>query len=71
MIAQHADGGAFQIAETFAFRGKTDEAFEWLARAKAQRDTGMGLLKSEVLLRALHQDPRWKPLLASVNLPLE
>jgi hypothetical protein len=31
----------------------------------------MGLLKSEVLLRALHQDPRWKPLLASVNLPLE
>ncbi len=70
-IAQGATSAAFQIAEVFAWRGENDKAFEWLARARTQRDTGIGLLRSEVLLRGLHGDRRWKALLASVNLPVE
>ena len=70
LIAEDAAGAAFQISEVYAWRGENDKAFEWLLRARAQRDTGIGLLKSSAFLRGLHGDPRWNTLLASVNLPV-
>ena len=69
MIAKYAEGGAFQIAEVYAWRSEKDRAFEWLERARAQHDAGITFLKVDPTLRGLRGDPRWRPLLKSVNLP--
>jgi TolB-like protein/predicted Zn-dependent protease len=68
-IKDHGDTMAFQIAETFAFRGRVDEAFEWLDRAFAQRDGGMADIKNNPLLRPLLRDARYAKLLNRMRLP--
>ena len=71
MIAKYAEGGAYQIAEVYAWRGEKDHAFEWLERARAQHDGGLIYLKVDPALRALRGDSRWRPLLKAVNLPTD
>jgi TolB-like protein/DNA-binding winged helix-turn-helix (wHTH) protein/Flp pilus assembly protein TadD len=63
LIATHQNDAAFQIAEVYAFRGETDQAFAWLDRAYRQRDSGMPEMKS------LLQDPRRAELLQKMRLP--
>src|SRR5260370_17879552 len=41
LIARHGHDGAFQIAETYAWFGQPDKAFEWLDRAYGQRAAGL------------------------------
>jgi tetratricopeptide (TPR) repeat protein len=67
---RYAEGGAFQIAEACAARGERDAAFAWLDKAYEQRDGGMVEMKSEPLLRSLHEDPRWGDLLMRMGLPV-
>ena len=64
----HADG-AYQIAEVYAFRNQSDEAFEWLDRAYAQRDGGLIETKVDPLLKSLHSDPRYAAFLKKLNFP--
>ena len=64
----HADG-AYQIAQVYAFRNQSDEAFEWLERAYAQRDNSLVVTKVEPLLKSLHNDPRFAAFLKKLNLP--
>jgi TolB-like protein/DNA-binding winged helix-turn-helix (wHTH) protein len=61
--------GAYQIAEVYAFRSQSDEAFEWLDRAYAQRDSGLIVTKVDPLLKSLHKDPRYAAFLKKLNLP--
>jgi tetratricopeptide (TPR) repeat protein len=68
MVKYHASN-AFEIAEVYAFRNQTDEAFEWLERAYAQRDPSMVATKMDPLLKSLHNDPRFAALLKKLNLP--
>jgi tetratricopeptide (TPR) repeat protein len=68
LIERFADGSAFQIEEAYAARGEADEAFGWLARAYAQRDPGITVVKVSWPLRSLHADPRWVPLLEKLGL---
>jgi len=68
MMKYHASN-AFEIATIYAFRNQTDEAFEWLDRAYAQRDPSMMTTKVEPLLKSLHNDPRFAALLKKLNLP--
>ncbi|MDD5332781.1 MAG: winged helix-turn-helix domain-containing protein [Rhodoferax sp.] len=68
LIAKYAKDAAFQIAQAHAYRGESDPAFEWLERAYRQRDAGMASMKIDVLLKNLHGDPRWQPLLNRVGL---
>ena len=42
LIESSADTAAYQIAEVYAYRGEKDRAFEWLERARRQRDSGLG-----------------------------
>ena len=70
-IARWGDTGAFQIAESFAWRGEKDRAFEWLERAYRQRDGGLATVKVDLLLRSLRGDPRYATLLVKMNLPLD
>jgi TolB-like protein/DNA-binding winged helix-turn-helix (wHTH) protein/Tfp pilus assembly protein PilF len=69
LIAKYHASNAFEIAEVYAFRNQTDEAFEWLDRAYAQRDPSMMSTKMDPLLNSLHNDPRFAALLRKLNLP--
>jgi hypothetical protein len=45
-----------------------DQAFAWLETGYRQRDSGMGLMKCDPLLKNLHADARWLPFLRKMNL---
>ena len=68
LIKSSADGAAFQIAEVYAYRGEKDRAFEWLERARRQRDSGLVGLQVDPFLANLHEDPRWNAFLHKMGL---
>ncbi len=59
LIKNDAETAAYQIAEVYAYRGEKDRAFEWLERARRQRDPGLTGLHKDPLLTNLQDDPRW------------
>jgi adenylate cyclase len=63
-----ADTAAYQIAEVYAYRGDKDRAFEWLERARRQRDAGLGGMRRDPLLANLKVDPRWNAFLHTMGL---
>jgi TolB-like protein/class 3 adenylate cyclase/Flp pilus assembly protein TadD len=63
-----ADTAAYQIAEAHAYRGEKDQAFEWLERARRQRDAGLVGMRRDPLLKNLVGDPRWSAFLREVGL---
>ena len=63
-----ADTAAYHIAEVYAYRGDKDRAFEWLERARRQRDGGLGFLRSDPFLANLQEDPRWNAFLHTMGL---
>jgi TolB-like protein/tetratricopeptide (TPR) repeat protein len=67
LIEKYADCATFQIAEACALRGEADEAFKWLDRAYALKDSGLSDLKASPRLRSLHEDSRWPPLLEKLG----
>jgi tetratricopeptide (TPR) repeat protein len=69
LLTKYHASNAFEIATIYAFRNQTDEAFEWLDRAYAQRDPSLMSTKVEPLLKNLHSDPRFAALLKKLNLP--
>jgi TolB-like protein/class 3 adenylate cyclase len=68
LVDKDADTAAYQIAQIHAYRGETDRAFDWLERAYAQRDSGLVNTATDPLLRSLHGDARWQPLVRKVGL---
>jgi TolB-like protein/DNA-binding winged helix-turn-helix (wHTH) protein/Tfp pilus assembly protein PilF len=70
LIAKHHTDSAFQIAQEYAFRGESDKSFEWLERAYQQRDPGLTTIKTDPLLKYLHQDRRYAELLKKMRLPI-
>jgi serine/threonine-protein kinase len=69
LIAHDHDRLAYQIAEAYALRGEKDKAFEWLQISFDNHDGGTLSLLVDPLLRSLHDDPRYKSLLAKLGLP--
>jgi TolB-like protein/DNA-binding winged helix-turn-helix (wHTH) protein/cytochrome c-type biogenesis protein CcmH/NrfG len=69
LIAKYHAGAAYQIAQVYAFRNQSDEAFQWLERAYAQRDSGLIGTKVDPLLKSLHNDPRFSAFLKKLNVP--
>jgi tetratricopeptide (TPR) repeat protein len=67
LVARFSQISAYQVGEVHAWRGQPDLAFEWLERAYAQRDMGLGLARIDPLLRKLHGDARWKPFLVKMG----
>jgi TolB-like protein/DNA-binding winged helix-turn-helix (wHTH) protein len=67
-IAKYHEG-AYQVAEVYAFRNQSDEAFERLNRAYAQRDSGLIGTKVDPLLKSLHNDPRFVVFLKKLTFP--
>ncbi len=63
-----ADTAAYQIAEVHAYREDKDRAFEWLERARRQRDRGLVSMRRDPLLANLKGDPRWNAFLHTMGL---
>ena len=68
LIAKTGETAAYQIAEAYGYRNDKDKAFEWLERARRQRDAGMPGLRTDMLLKNLHDDPRWDAFLRTMGL---
>jgi TolB-like protein/Tfp pilus assembly protein PilF len=68
-VKEYQHTAAFQIAEVYADRGDVDRAFEWLARAYAQRDSGLSQIKGQPHFKRLERDPRYAALLEKMHLP--
>ena len=69
LTAKFADTAAYQIAEIHAYRGDRDRAFEWLERARQQRDAGINGLQTDPLLNNIRADSRYPGLLRKLGLP--
>ncbi len=70
LLAEHSNDGAYQIAQVYGYRGEVDEAFRWLDRARAQHDTGLLWVKTDLKLNSLRNDPRYPELMKQLNLPV-
>ena len=69
LIEKWAAGAAYQVAQAYAFRGETDNAFDWLEQAYDNRDSGLTNMLVDPLVANLHDDPRWTALLDKMGLP--
>jgi adenylate cyclase len=63
-----AETAGYQIAEVYAYRGDKDRAFEWLERARRQRDPGLASLRKDPLTVNIQKDPRWNAFLHTMGL---
>jgi serine/threonine-protein kinase len=68
LIAKYQEPGF--VADVYACRNQPDQAFEWLDRAYAQRDSSLMYAKVDPLLKNLHSDPRFAAFLKKLNLPV-
>jgi hypothetical protein len=59
----------YLIADVYAFRNQSDEAFQWLDRAYATHNDGLIQTKVDPFLKSLHNDPRYAAFLKKLNLP--
>jgi hypothetical protein len=67
LIGKYHAGSEYPIAEVYAFRNLSDEAFQWLDRASATHSDDLIETKVDPLLKSLHQDPRYAALLKKLN----
>ena len=69
LIETSADGSAYQIAEVYGLRKDPESMFQWLDRAWATRDTGIGRLLTDPFILRYRDDPRFAAFCKSVGLP--
>jgi tetratricopeptide (TPR) repeat protein len=62
------DGWAYEIAETYAWRGESERALEWLERACSQRDPGVTTILADPLLRGVRTGSRYAALVQRMRL---
>jgi tetratricopeptide (TPR) repeat protein len=68
-IARWSKDAPAWIAMSLAYRGKHDEAFEWLDRAYEAHDVILTTLLEEHLFSSIRSDPRYNAFLRKMNLP--
>jgi len=69
LIDKEAGFSAFQIAEIYALRQQPDPMFQWLDRARENRDPGLEFLLGDRAFKAYRVDPRFVAFCKLVNLP--
>ena len=67
-LARTAEGWAYEIAETYAWRGEQEHSLEWLERACTQHDAGVTAILADPLLHAVRTGPRYQALVRRLNL---
>jgi tetratricopeptide (TPR) repeat protein len=68
LIELGAEVGAYQIAQTYAWRDEPDKAFEWLGKCLEIRDSGLASVLGDWVFASLWSDPRWEDLLRQLKL---
>ena len=68
LIAKYHEHNPYQIAQAYALRNRSNEAFEWLDRAYVQRDEALIEATVDPLLKSLHRDPRYTVFLKKLSL---
>jgi tetratricopeptide (TPR) repeat protein len=69
MLKSAADRYTFHIAQVYAFRGETDEPFNWLDRAYEHKDGGgLPFIKTDPVFKKFEGDPRYRAFLKKMNL---
>jgi serine/threonine-protein kinase len=68
LTAKAATVDPYAIATVHAFRGEIDQSFHWLDRAYRAHEYEILSLKTDPLLKNLHDDPRFQELLARMKL---
>jgi TolB-like protein/Flp pilus assembly protein TadD len=69
LATRYGDTDAYFVAMTYASRGETDRALEWLDRAYRQHENGLVEITGERLFKKLAGDSRYKAFLRKMNLP--
>ncbi|MEY2563277.1 MAG: adenylate cyclase [Verrucomicrobiota bacterium] len=67
LIMKAEKDSAYNIAYVYAFCGDADKAFEWLDKALAYQDGGLGVIVPENLFDKIHSDARWLPFLRKIG----
>jgi len=62
---------AYYVAQLYAVRGQKAQAFEWLNKACAERQSGCEVLQIDRFLRNWRDEPRYRALLARLKLVRE
>jgi TolB-like protein/Flp pilus assembly protein TadD len=70
-IEKYAGDCAYNIAYVLAYRGEIDRAFEWLDKAVAHDDPGIGEIIVQPEFSSLYDDPRWLPFLRRIGMAPE
>jgi tetratricopeptide (TPR) repeat protein len=65
---EHASWAAPLIAQVYAWREEPDAAFEWLYRAREERDSNLPAMVWEPVFADMRLDPRWTELMAAMGL---
>lgn len=68
MMAEYGDSAAYQYGQVYAQWGDTEKALVWLETALEIRDPGLTQLKTDALLKPLHDEPRFILLLETLGL---
>ena len=71
LVTTLGEAEQYSIATAHSWRGETSLAFEWLEKALTSPAPGMDWVKTDPALRSLHSDPRWKPFLRKLKLPVD
>ena len=69
LIKSYAHTALAQIAEIYAQRDDRDNAYKWIERGIAERDSGVRWLKFDPLYAPLRADPRYPLMLKKLGLP--
>ncbi|HEX5953617.1 MAG TPA: hypothetical protein VFY94_10615 [Rhodanobacteraceae bacterium] len=69
LLAEYADLGPYQIAETYALRRDPGAVFQWLDRARKEHDPGVSYLLYDPLILRYRDDPRFAVFCRNVGLP--
>ncbi|HJU07213.1 MAG TPA: hypothetical protein VJ727_01865 [Rhodanobacteraceae bacterium] len=69
LIAADAGNSSYQIAQTYALRRDPASVFEWLDRARADRDGGIQYLAYDPIILRYKDDPRFIAFAKKVGLP--
>jgi TolB-like protein/Tfp pilus assembly protein PilF len=70
-LVANSAGSEFQVAETYAYLGQADKAFEWLDKAVKLHDPGVIWVRRDALMRSIVADPRYGAFLKRMKFPPE
>lgn len=67
LIEKFGEETSIEVASVYAWRGDNDRAFDWLEKARDNKESGIGNVASHYTFRNLHEDSRWQPFLSGLG----